>query len=217
MGCKSLEPSCAVVRAALALTPLRAAVLGPSIVARRRRIEAVSARIVAEPAVAVAVPGTRITYRIERGPTIDSPESSYTFEWKCINDPVTAKQRGAPAVIPGPRGPVWESARWDFPGRHKIVCKVQYLPAEGPKPSPQVLEYLQEVRTEKEVLDNAFADARPADYVKWRAGLELEHVDLAQGGVADQSTGIPPYIRCEGANPAVPGVAPDPGTIAIPS
>ena len=45
--------------------------------------------------------------------------------------------------------------------------------------------------------------------MKWRAGLELEHVDLAQGGVLDQSTGTPSYIRCEGSNPAVPGIAPD--------
>ena len=48
-----------------------------------------------------------------------------------------------------------------LPGRHKIVCKVQYRPVQGSPPAPEMLEYVQEVRTEKEVLDNAFADARP--------------------------------------------------------
>lgn len=113
-------------------------------------------RIVADPAMPVAMPGSRITYRVDQGPGISSAGSYYSYRWYCLNDAVTAEARGSVARYDGPTGYQWEGAEWDFAGNHKVICRVQFHP-QGERPrTPEFIEYQQVVLPTADVLDRAF-------------------------------------------------------------
>ena len=118
-------------------------------------------RIIANPSVAVAVPGTKITYEVDQGAMMYATGSWFSYQWTCVNDPETAKAIGGPATVNGPSTPRWEGATWDFPGNHKVVCRIQFHPAGGNPEPPEYLEYQQTVLAQKDVADSALAKAQP--------------------------------------------------------
>lgn len=120
-------------------------------------------RILANPSVAVAVPGTKITYEVDQGAMMYATGSWFSYQWTCVNDPETAKAIGGPATVTGPSTGRWEGATWDFPGNHKVVCRVQFHPAGGNPEPPEYLEYQQTVMAQKDVADSALAKAQPGN------------------------------------------------------
>jgi len=118
-------------------------------------------RILADPSVAVAVPGTKITYAVDQGAMMYATGSFFSYQWTCVNDPETAKAIKGPATVTGPSSPRWEGATWDFPGNHKVVCRIQFHPAGGTPEPPEYLEYQQTVLAQKDVADSALARAQP--------------------------------------------------------
>jgi hypothetical protein len=118
-------------------------------------------RILADPPVAVAVPGTKITYAVDQGAMMYATGSFFSYQWTCVNDPETAKAIKGPATVTGPSSSRWEGATWDFPGNHKVVCRIQFHPAGGTPEPPEYLEYQQTVLAQKDVADSALAKAQP--------------------------------------------------------
>jgi hypothetical protein len=118
-------------------------------------------RIVANPPVAIAVPGTKITYEVDQGAMMYATGSRFSYQWTCVNDPETAKAIGGPATVNGPSSPRWDGATWDFAGNHKVVCRIQFHPAGGNPEPPEYLEYQQTVLAQKDVADSALAKAQP--------------------------------------------------------
>lgn len=80
--------------------------------------------------------------------------------------------------------------------------------ASGPD-TARTLEFEQTVQTVDQMAKGGFAKAQANDFGRFRAGLELHHLKLANNGVGDQSFGKGPSITNSGPNPAVPGRAPD--------
>jgi putative RNase toxin 3 of polymorphic toxin system/uncharacterized protein DUF4157 len=159
-------------------------------------------RIQAQPELADAMPGTKVGYYVATDPELGG---KYEYRWWCENDPVEAKARGKALLVTGPTTSKWD-ATWAFPGRHIVVCEVTDLNTR----TKERLEFYQRIRAEAAISDEAFGNATAPDYARFRAGLELKNLDNIQGGLADQSgNGTPPFIRCAGQNPAVPGRAPD--------
>jgi putative RNase toxin 3 of polymorphic toxin system/uncharacterized protein DUF4157 len=117
-------------------------------------------RILANPSVAVAVPGTKITYEVDQGAMMYATGSWFSYQWTCVNDPETAKAVGGPATVTGPSSPRWEGATWNFAGNHKVVCRIQFHPAGGTPEPPEYLEYQQTVLAQKDVADSALAKAQ---------------------------------------------------------
>jgi hypothetical protein len=105
--------------------------------------------IQATPAIKTVTPGALVTYFCaQRYATItaaDAPRDK--FQWYCWNDSAMAKALGKPFVVKGPRGVVWEDARWSFVGRHTVLCQVLFK--DGGKGT---LEYPQWVDTVEAVL-----------------------------------------------------------------
>jgi hypothetical protein len=168
---------------------------------------ATQTRIVAEPAHPSVPPGASVRYRLARGAEMYSTDSYYSYQWYCLNDPSTRDRHGGPARFDGPTTAVWD-ATWDFPGEHTVVCRVQFHPGGGSPRAPEFVEYRQRVRPIEDIAADAFARSESADFVRFRAGLEMRHLDLTQNGVADQNFGGT-HIQNSGPNPAVPGIAPN--------
>jgi hypothetical protein len=160
-------------------------------------------RIEATPMLAVAVPGTRVTYRVGMDPEIGG---SYDYRWYCINDPASVRD-GIPPIVNGPNEPRWENAQWAVPGRHTVVCELTFH-GEGVPPRTERLEFFQQVNTEQGELATAFDQSQAPDYVRFRAGVELHNLELG-GGMQDQHAATGPSIQVAGTNPAVPGTAPN--------
>jgi len=117
--------------------------------------------IVATPHVPVAVPGTSVTYEIgSKTGYMYATGSRFSYEWFCYNDPATSKAYGAPAVVRGPSSGKWE-AKWDFPGNHKVVCRVQFHPAGRKAEPPRFVEFGQTVMAGADMLNKGFAAAKP--------------------------------------------------------
>lgn len=138
-------------------------------------------RITASPAIAIAVPGTEVRYSVGPEPAPELDGSHYTYHWSVHNDPASSRARGIPEHVAGPplSLPSWE-ARWDFPGTHKVICRVQRHRRLSPyfelysDEAPEYLEYQQTVRSQSEVLSGAFAKAPlPADPQAQLAHLRL--------------------------------------------
>lgn len=110
--------------------------------------------IVADPPVQVAVPGTRITYRMHCPTSIDRVDSRRAFEWYAANDPVSSAALDKPSHVALGNG-YSVVALADFPGNHKIVCRMDYTPGGGEAEPPQYFEFPQTVVPE----DKAAADA----------------------------------------------------------
>ena len=159
-------------------------------------------RIEARPELAEAMPGTKVTYYFATDAELGG---KYEYKWWCENDPTEANKRSEPLVVQGPTESKWE-ATWGFPGRHTVVCEVTNKNTN----TKERLEFYQKVRTEADIVNEAFDKSKAPDYARFRAGLELQNLNLIQGGLQDQSgDGKPPFISCAGQNPAVPGIAPD--------
>ena len=161
-------------------------------------------RVQAEPQLEVAMPGTKVKYYVAMDPEMGG---SYEYKWYCINDPETVKNNLLiPPIVNGPSTASWD-ATWAAPGRHIVVCEVTLK--GGSRSRTEILEFYQRVRTEREITEGAFAATEAPDYGRFRAGLELKNLELLDGGLQDQSKKNGPYIQNSGANPAVPGIAPD--------
>jgi hypothetical protein len=85
-------------------------------------------RIVATPELHTVTPGARVTYYCaQQYDTIEAADGPRDrFQWYCYNDRATAKQYGAPSIIPGAAGVLWKNAKWAFPGKHTIVCAITF-------------------------------------------------------------------------------------------
>ena len=120
--------------------------------------------IVATPAVRTAIPGTRILYSVGMGPELRSPDSTYTYQWLCLNDADTSKSRNVREVALGSRTAFW-NATWDFPGNHRILCRLLFHPtgsdSSGDKTPeiPEYIEYQQAVSSSGDLLTAAMARA----------------------------------------------------------
>ncbi|MFO0579734.1 MAG: hypothetical protein U1A78_37650 [Polyangia bacterium] len=116
----------------------------------------------ASPAVLVAVPGAQVRYSVRHSTALHAAGSYYSYQWLCLNDPVTSRSLGVPALVPGPTTPSWD-ARWAFPGNHKVVCRIIYHSREPDghltDHPPEYVEYEQAVQTEQDVLASAMAHA----------------------------------------------------------
>lgn len=135
----------------------------------------------AEPALQIAVPGTKITYSVRhKHGTYSSPQSYYSYQWYVMNDPATSRARGAPARFQGPSSGTWKNAEWDFPGTHEVLCRVQFHPAGGTSERPIFLRYKQKVVPIKERADEAFKEAfeGPASRPALQAGVYLALLEI---------------------------------------
>jgi hypothetical protein len=119
-------------------------------------------RIVASPAVQVAVPGARICYSVSSGPQLHAEGSYTSYQWLCLNDPQTSPVHGAPTVIWGPSVARWDAV-WGFPGNHRMLCRTVYHAREPDgrvtAHAPEYIEYQQTVQAEQDVLAHALASA----------------------------------------------------------
>ncbi|GLQ45814.1 hypothetical protein GCM10007862_08650 [Dyella lipolytica] len=159
-------------------------------------------RIQARPELSEALPGTKITYAVEKGAELGA---KYQYKWWCENDPSEAQRLGKPLFVYGPNDPTWDTV-WGFPGRHTVVCELTDLNTQ----TTEKLEFYQKVRSETEIVDEAFDKTKAPNYDRFRAGLELKNLELMQGAAQDQSgDGKIPFVTCTGQNPAVPGRPPD--------
>ncbi|MFO0577617.1 MAG: hypothetical protein U1A78_26735 [Polyangia bacterium] len=136
-----------------ALTYTRAAAAG---------VHADRLRIVPSPRASVAVPGAQIRYSVEQGERMYSAGSYCTYQWFCLNDPQTSQAYDLPELVFGPSTPNWET-RWQFPGNHKILCRVLFR-AREPDGSysdhaPHYVEFQQSVQSHGDVLAAAIASA----------------------------------------------------------
>lgn len=163
-------------------------------------------QILMNPPAKEAVPGTRITYtlHIPRPPQVTAPGSRdpYSYRWSVIND-LSQAPGGPETHDPGQRNAVWENAQWDFVGNHTVICRVE---GEGRRFE---VHYVQTVRDLQDLTRDTLAQIpEDQDYVGFRTGLELKHLEVSQRGIPDQEFGVP-SITNSGPNPAVPGRAPN--------
>lgn len=104
--------------------------------------------IAVEPLVQEVVPGSEVTYVMDIGAAIFS---TVRYQWFVRNDPRTRRGRPfLPEIVRGPAQARWE-ARWDSPGRHTVVCEVQFG-----EESPTYYEYIQVVREAPELAAESF-------------------------------------------------------------
>jgi hypothetical protein len=110
--------------------------------------------ISASPDVRVAVPGTRITYRLVHGNRgAYSLSAPYRYQWYALNDPVTSRLLGKPARVDC--GDTEETqAMAGFVGNHKIICKVIRRTGRGDG-VPVFYEFPQTVVPEGELAEAA--------------------------------------------------------------
>lgn len=167
-----------------------------------------SLRIRAEPEVKVAVPATRVTYRVGMDAAeISHPDDYRTYRWECRNDPAARSTNlfFVPRVA-GPEGKgqaSWE-VTWGFPGTHTLICQVTTHRQGQPPSPPETLRYEQTVRPLGAVADEALEATRALDLGELRARLEIRKLAAAEGGSREQLSAI----SSDGPNPAVPARAP---------
>ncbi len=163
--------------------------------------------IAVNPPLLEVVPGTKVTYSFNRGHSLIG-EDRNRYSWYVRNDPQSVQSRRAQGLLTsekldGPNRPVWENAIWDFPGRHTVVLEVR-----SPNGNITYYQYDQVVKETSEFLESAFNQIPAYDYERFRAGLEIKHLEIAQNGVSDQKVGIP-HITSTAPNPARAGTAPN--------
>ena len=117
-------------------------------------------RIVSSPRASVAVPGAQIRYSVDQGERMYSAGSYCTYQWFCLNDPQTSQAYDLPELVFGPSTPSWET-RWQFPGHHKLLCRVAFRNREPDggytDHAPQYVEFQQSVQSQGDVLAAALA------------------------------------------------------------
>ncbi|HAJ63376.1 MAG TPA: hypothetical protein DCP31_32550, partial [Cyanobacteria bacterium UBA8543] len=179
------------------------------VVRQERPVElgSTSAGIAVNPPLLEVVPGTKVTYSFNRGHSLIG-EDRNRYSWYVRNDPQSVQSRRAQGLltsekVDGPNRAVWENATWDFPGRHTVVLEVR-----SPNGNITYYQYDQVVKETSEFLESAFNQIPAYDYERFRAGLEIKHLEIAQNGVSDQKVGIP-YITSTAPNPARAGTAPN--------
>jgi Domain of unknown function (DUF4157) len=155
--------------------------------------------IVGEPALKTVPIGSKIDYAFEDGEGPSFRSSDYrdprSFRWYVRNDPKavrTMKQE----IVEGPSKAVWSGEDWDFAGDHTVVLEVT-----SPKEKLRIL-FVQRVADPEGLAKNALGAANSApDFVRFRAGLEMQSIDLSGGGLLEgiRSDG---RIRSSGTNPA---------------
>lgn len=156
----------------------RASIAVPNLPARYERQDPAAgerhhARIVATPNVRVAVPGTNITYTLERGAELHAIGSRYHYRWYVLYDPETARAQGEPVRVEGPEGPSMEDVA-RFVGNHKVICQEIYDPAGGPPRPPVFHEFPQTVVPEDTLARDALQEApAAADPARQLEALEL--------------------------------------------
>lgn len=149
--------------------------------------------IVANPLVTVAVPGTEVSYSVVKEAEIYSEGSYYAYQWLCLNDPQTSRRHGKPEIIWGPTNtPRW-SAHWDFPGNHKVLCRVQFreknpgVLSGHTSHTPEYIEYQQTVQAQGDVLarelDKSPQHESPDDQLRLMQAYQqaLETAEQQQG------------------------------------
>lgn len=162
----------------------------------------------ATPAQPTVAPGTNVTYAVRMPPSIHDRRSRWTFQWYRINDKAAADAEGDDVYEEGPRSMNWAFA-WELLGKHQVFCRIQFISSSRGPETPVTVEYAQTVETVDAMAKAGFEQAEANDFTRFRAGIELHHLELADNGIGDQSFGAGPSIRNSGPNPAVPGRAPD--------
>jgi hypothetical protein len=143
-----------------------------------QQVRQIDYRLTASPKLAVAVPGSKVTYSVgTHGPaSLWSSMSRYRFRWKCINDPKEAKARGKPAeeapslwhdLYRFSTKAQWEKT-WELPGTHTIVVEVEHLD-HG---EPVELRWRQVVATRESQLAPALKDAHAESFATFKIGLD---------------------------------------------
>ncbi|MEQ1567024.1 MAG: hypothetical protein ABMA64_15400 [Myxococcota bacterium] len=161
-----------------------------------------------DPSLASAVPGTRQRFTFYTEARMSDARSTTSVKWYCVNDARAVQQFGAPVQVEGPEDGPWDAV-WAFPGTHTIYARVQDH-NYGMDPSPPVwLEYSQTVVSLDDRMRAANDSVQATDFVTMRAGLEFQRIQASGGVQAEQSGGPGAHIAVQGANPAVPGVAPN--------
>ncbi len=129
-------------------------------------------KIVADPPVQVAVPGTIVTYTLSMPRAFEHADSVRTIRWSAANDPVTSAKLGKPARAHLGVG-VQIMAQASFPGNHKIICRMDYTPAGGAAQPPEYYEFPQTVVPEDKAAADALSKAgAPVDPAKQLELLE---------------------------------------------
>jgi len=151
--------------------------------------------IVAKPAISAAVPGTLITYEVQRKrDEIFDKTPNYQFQWYVLHDPEAVKNN--PQQVPARFdlhnvGASWEDSKWTIPGNHKVICRVQI----NDRP-PLYLEYQQTVLPSDAVVDDAFNKAqRPADPSKQLESLKTYQKTLLTAEQQPGSNTLDPQVK----------------------
>ncbi|MFN3201566.1 MAG: hypothetical protein ACE366_24400 [Bradymonadia bacterium] len=121
------------------------------------------AHIRAEPDVKVAVPGTALSYRIERNAEMYAQGSYYSYEWSVVRDASMSSKHDTDAMeILGDDYKVEYTP--EIPGNHKIVCRsVFYSSSERQRREPEYFEYPLTVIAEGEMASGALENAATTD------------------------------------------------------
>ncbi|HEV2701294.1 MAG TPA: anthrax toxin-like adenylyl cyclase domain-containing protein [Steroidobacteraceae bacterium] len=86
-------------------------------------------RIFAQPQLRTVTPGAKVTYccaqTYDTYSATDGPRDK--IKWYCYNDREMAKSYNQPFIVEGPSSFRWKDAQWDFPGRHTIKCRVDFV------------------------------------------------------------------------------------------
>lgn len=164
--------------------------------------------IQASPAQPTVAPGTSVTYAVRMPQSIHDRRSRWTFQWYRVNDQAAADAEGEDVYEEGPRTMDW-TFDWELLGSHQVFCRIQFISSSRGPETPITVEYAQTVKTVDAMAKAGFEQAEANDFTRFRAGIELHHLELADNGIGDQSFGLGPSIRNSGPNPAMPGRAPD--------
>ncbi|MBU0553448.1 hypothetical protein KKB55_20990 [Myxococcota bacterium] len=163
-------------------------------------------RVIAEPALPAAMPGTQIQYRVDMDAEMYGADARYSYQWYCLNDPVSAKGLGAPNKIDGPNDARWD-ASWDFVGNHKVMLRLQFHPGQGPAHAPEFIEYRQAVIPQLDVASQAFSSVKtPGDPAQTLEGFKryvaLQRLAASQPGSQrlndEKSAAMDAYIQALG-------------------
>lgn len=127
--------------------------LGTNIVRQDRPTSSAANHIEVDPPNAEVLPGSPVTYRMVVDPA--GPDVS-KYSWIVENDPTSE----GPRYFNGPDSRVWENAEWSFPGRHKIICMVEYRSGTlfFPTYNAYFYEYVQVVRDLRELAREEFGE-----------------------------------------------------------
>ena len=117
-------------------------------------------KIIAVPSYGAVIKESPVDYvALSKHDYIHSPESRFTYQWFCINDPSCVIDHEAESIVVGPEGWRWKvkEGAWKYLGQHTLCCRIQFQYQNGKLGKPVYIEYQQAVKTAEEISSEAIS------------------------------------------------------------